>query len=54
VNFETRLGGGRRDQIDDCLEASERFSTPVLGDVREEPMFDLVPLAGSDVPWPSL
>src|SRR5258708_7923950 len=47
MNFETGFGRGRRDQIDDCLEALERFSAPVLGNVREEPMFDLVPLAGS-------
>ena len=47
MDFETRFGGGRRDEIDNGLKASERFSAPVLGDVREEPMFNLVPLAGS-------
>jgi hypothetical protein len=47
MNFEACFSSGRRDQIDDCLETSERLSTPVLGDVGEQPMFDLVPLAGS-------
>ena len=35
------------DEIDDCLKTGQWLAPPVLGDVTEEPMFDLVPLAGS-------
>src|SRR5687768_830211 len=40
-----RLGG--RDQTHDRLVADQRLAPPVLGDVREQPMLDLVPLAGA-------
>ena len=38
-------GSGPSDEVDDRLEARERFPPPVLCDVAEEPVFDLVPLA---------
>src|SRR6185437_12128099 len=36
----------RTDQLHDGLMVEERSSAPVLGDVAEHPMFDLVPLRG--------
>ena len=47
MNLETARGGGRRNEMDDCLEAAKRFATPVLGEVGEQTVFDLIPLAGS-------
>ncbi len=47
MNLEACRGSGRRNEIDDCLEATERFAAPILGDVGEQPVFDLIPLAGS-------
>ena len=42
------LGGGRaRDQIDDWLIIPKRLAAPIRGDEREQPMFNLVPLAGA-------
>ena len=42
------LGGSRSgDEVDDHLEADERLAPPVLTDEAEEPMLDLVPLAGA-------
>jgi hypothetical protein len=38
-------GSGTSDEVDDRLEARERFSSPVLCNVAEEPVFDLVPFA---------
>ena len=38
-------GAGVADQIDDRFERPEGASSPVGGDVTEEPMLDLVPLA---------
>ena len=40
-----RCGVG--DEVDDSLVSFEWPSAPVLGDSREEPMFDLVPFAGA-------
>ncbi len=36
------------DQFDNGLVARQGFSTPVFGDETEQPMLDLIPLAG---PW---
>ena len=47
VNLETCFGSGRRDEVDDCLKTAQRLPTPVLRDVRKQPMFDLVPFAGA-------
>ena len=44
---EAGLCGRRRDQVDDDTIADERLSAPVLADVREEAVLDLVPLAGA-------
>lgn len=38
---------GRVDQVHDRLMRDQRLATPILGDEREEAMFDLVPLAGA-------
>ena len=39
-------GCGGRDQFHDHFVTREWLPSPVLGDEREEPVFDLVPLAG--------
>src|SRR5713101_319283 len=41
------LGGGMRDELNDRFKRDQGFGTPVDGDVREEPMFDLIPFAGA-------
>src|SRR5229473_2785639 len=38
-------GGSGCNKVDDDLMTDERFAPPVLADEREQPMFDLVPLA---------
>ena len=43
---ESLLGGRVRDQIHHDFMADERPAAPVLGDVAEHPMLDLVPFAG--------
>jgi len=40
-------GRGGRDQLDHCLAAGQRPSSPGLGDVAEQSVFDLVPFRGS-------
>ena len=47
MHAKARLGGGRRDQLDDHLVIGEGASTPVHADLREEPVLDLVPFAGA-------
>src|SRR5262249_3317134 len=47
ANRESGLGGRGTNKLDDHLTASKWAAAPVLRDVREEFMFDLVPLAGS-------
>ncbi len=47
ANGKARLGSGVRDQIHDDLVAGERTPAPVFGNKAEEPMFNLVPLAGA-------
>src|SRR5688572_13038082 len=44
---EAGAGGGAADELDDDLAADEWSSAPVLGDVAEHPVLDLVPLAGA-------
>jgi len=41
---QSGAGGGRGDGLDDDLVAGQRAASPVHGDVREEPVLDLVPL----------
>ena len=47
LHLQTGAGGGGGDQLDDGLVADQRLAAPVLGDEREQPMLDLVPLAGA-------
>src|SRR3954466_15009224 len=49
LGLDAQSGGGARvpNQGDDSLEGAERTAAPVLRDVAEEPMLDLVPLAGA-------
>ena len=44
---QARLGPGRGDEVDDRHQAGQRPAAPVGADVREQPVFDLVPLAGA-------
>src|SRR3954454_18374817 len=46
-NVEPCFGSRAADQIDHDLATDQRTSAPVVGDVAEHSMFDLVPLAGS-------
>ncbi len=46
-DFQAGFGRGAADQLDDGRTAFERLSAPVLRDVAEQPMLDLVPLRGS-------
>ena len=41
------LGPGRGDEVDDGHQAGQRPSAPVGADVGEQPVLDLVPLAGA-------
>src|SRR5260370_15439140 len=47
LTYKTRArgGGGGCNTVDDGLIPDGRFRPPVLADEREQPMFDLVPLA---------
>ena len=47
ADLQAGCGGGVGDEIDDDLMACQRSAAPVLGDVRKEPVFNLVPLAGA-------
>ena len=44
---EAGLGRGSGDQVDDNAIADEWRGAPILADVREEAVLDLVPLAGA-------
>src|SRR3954452_913561 len=43
-DVEPSSGGSRGDKLHDDLIANQRLATPVLGDEREQPVLDLVPL----------
>ena len=45
ANRQSGFGTGRCDQLDDDLMGDKWLATPVLRHEREEPVFDLVPLA---------
>ena len=45
TDFQTSRGGRRCNQVDDGRMGQERLASPVLGDEREKPVLDLVPLA---------
>src|SRR6266436_2974087 len=47
ANVEPFIGGRAADQVDHDLATDQGATSPVVGDVAEHPMFDLVPLAGS-------
>ena len=47
VHAESGVGGGCADQIDDDLVGDQWPAAPVHGDLGEQPVFDLVPFAGS-------
>ena len=44
---QPRTGGCGGNEIDNNLMADKRLASPVLTDVGEEPMFDLVPFTGA-------
>src|SRR5512132_3056500 len=44
---QTGVGGGRGDRFDDDFVAGQGPAAPVHGDEREQPVLDLVPLAGA-------
>src|SRR6266853_1649694 len=45
--FEAGIGCRRGDQLDDGAVTAQRFSAPVDGDERKQPMLYLVPFAGA-------
>ena len=47
LDFEPGTRLGTTDQIDDRLVIDQRLSSPIQTDKREQPVLDLVPLAGS-------
>ena len=47
LDFEPGARLGAANQIDDGLIIDQRLSSPVQTDEREEPVLDLVPLAGA-------
>ena len=47
VHFQAFCGGRGGDEINNDLEADERLAAPVLANEAEQPMLDLVPLAGA-------
>ena len=47
VDLEAGLGGCGPDQLDDRQSAFERLAAPVLRDVAEHAVLDLVPLRGA-------
>src|SRR5215831_8578128 len=46
-DLEAGFGGGAADQLDHCGPALQRLSPPVLRDVAEHPVLNLVPLRGA-------
>src|SRR5256885_16900947 len=47
ANFQTGSCGSVGDQVDNALVADQGSAAPVLSDMAEHAMLDLVPLAGS-------
>ena len=48
LDRETGFGRGRADQFDDGKAIRERPAAPVLRDVAEQPVLDLVPLCAAE------
>ena len=46
ADFQSGWCGGVRNQIDDDVVTHQRSPPPILGDVAEHALLDLVPLAG--------
>jgi hypothetical protein len=47
-NLQTGLGGRRPDQLDHGKAIRQRPAAPVLRDVAEQPVLDLVPLSAAE------
>ena len=47
-DLEPGFGRRRGDQLDHCSAADEWLGAPVLGDVAEQPVLDLVPLCAAE------
>src|SRR5262252_7771955 len=47
LNSQTRVGRGMPNEVDDHLVADQGPPPPILGNMTEHPMLDLVPLTGS-------
>ena len=47
LDAQARGGASVANQFDDRFKRAERTASPILGDVTEEAMLDLVPLAGA-------
>ena len=48
VDLQSGLGRCRADQFDDGEAIGQRPAAPVLGDVTEQPVLDLVPLCAAE------
>ena len=48
LDLEPGFGRRRSDQLDHCSAADEGFGAPVLRDVSEQPVLDLVPLCAAE------
>jgi hypothetical protein len=47
LDHETGIRGGIANQFDDDFVVDQRQAAPILRNVAEHPMFDLVPFAGA-------
>ena len=47
LDLQAGLGRGSANELDDRRSTLQRPATPVLSDVAEQPMLDLVPLRGT-------
>src|SRR5208283_3525504 len=47
LHFQTGLGSGGTDEVDDRFIAYQRFTSPSDTDLRKQPMLHFIPLAGS-------
>ena len=47
LHAQALVGSDAADQVDHHLSAQQRSASPVVGDVAEHPMLDLVPFAGA-------
>src|SRR4029434_11300959 len=47
TNLQPRCCRGAAEQVDDDFVADQRFAPPILRDVGEHPVLDLMPFAGA-------